>query len=187
VVEKLVDSPRRGVKNVAPTGAGLSFRGAARHLPFFKRGAVSEREFHYRWEYDLRASPQALWPLVSDTNRFNRDAGLPDISTQGAADTNGRRRLGLQKLGVGVEWEEEPFEWVRPFRFGVVRRYRSGPLAEMRVTAELRERDEGGTHLVYDARPRRHPLPGWPRQRAQVRRGLPPLRPARARRAGRER
>jgi class 3 adenylate cyclase len=118
---------------------------------------VSEREFHYRWEYDLRASPQALWPLVSDTNRFNRDAGLPDVSTQGASEAVGgvgRRRLKLKKLGLGVEWEEEPFEWVRPFRFGVVRRYRSGPVAEMRVAAELTEREDGGTRLVYDVRVR---------------------------------
>jgi len=157
VVEKLVDSPRRGVKNVAPQGAGPSPVGAARYLPFLKRGGVSEREFHYRWEYDLRASPQALWPLVSDTNRFNRDAGLPDVSARGASEVNdgvGRRRLRLKRLGVGVEWEEEPFEWVRPFRFGVVRRYHTGPVAEMRVAAELEERAGGGTHLVYDVRVR---------------------------------
>jgi class 3 adenylate cyclase len=157
VAEKLVDAPRRGVKNVAPAGAVLPFKGAARHLPFDKRGGVSEREFHYRWEYDLRASPQALWPLVSDTNRFNRDAGLPDVSAQGPTEADGavgRRRLKLKKLGLGVEWEEEPFEWVRPFRFGVARRYRSGPVAEMRVAAELAEREGGGTRLVYDVRVR---------------------------------
>jgi hypothetical protein len=49
-----------------------------------------------------------------------------------------------------VEWEEEPFEWVRPSRFGVVRHYRTGPLAGMRVLAELRDRAEGGTHLRYE-------------------------------------
>jgi class 3 adenylate cyclase len=158
VVEKLVDSPQRGDKNVAASRArvpGLSFAGAVRHFPFNRRGRVSEREFHYRWEYDLRASPQALWPLVSDTNRFNHDAGLPDVSTQGSSELRGgvgRRRLRLKKLGVGVEWEEEPFEWVRPFRFGVARRYRTGPVSEMRVAAELSEREGGGTHLVYDVR-----------------------------------
>ena len=117
---------------------------------------MSEREFHYRWEYELRASPQALWPLVSDTNRFNRDAGLPDVSAQGSVEAGGvaRRRLKLKKFGVGVEWEEEPFEWVRPFRLGVVRRYGKGPVSEMRVAAELSEREGGGTRLVYDVRVR---------------------------------
>ena len=92
---------------------------------------MSEKEFHYRWEYDLRADPQALWPLVSDTNRFNRDAGLPDVARRRAEAQPGRaarRRLRLSKFGVGIEWEEEPFEWVRPFRFGVVRRYKTGPV-----------------------------------------------------------
>jgi class 3 adenylate cyclase len=117
---------------------------------------VGQREFHYRWEYDLGASPQALWPLVSDTNRFNRDAGLPDVTEQAAADRRAGRRLRFSKLGVGVEWEEEPFEWIRPYRFGVVRKYRSGPVAEARVSVELSERKGGGTHLVYQvwARPR---------------------------------
>lgn len=142
MAEKLVDAPRRRVKNAAQTVAGLSFRGAAQHLPSVRRGRLSEKEFHYRWEYELRASPQALWPLVSDTNRFNRDAGLPDVSAQGSVEAGGgvgRRRLKLRKLGVGVEWEEEPFEWVRPFRFGVARRYRTEPVSEMRVAAELSE------------------------------------------------
>jgi class 3 adenylate cyclase len=53
------------------------------------------------------------------------------------------------KFGVPVEWEEQPFEWVRPFRFGVERRYLKGPVAEMRVLAELQPRDEGGTKLTY--------------------------------------
>jgi len=120
---------------------------------------VAQREFHYRWEYDLSASPQALWPFVTDTNRFNRDAGLPDVASLDTQDTpgkNNRRHLRLSKLGVGVEWEEEPFEWVRPFRFGVVRRYKTGPVSEARVKAEMREREGGGTHLVYQvwAKPR---------------------------------
>jgi class 3 adenylate cyclase len=138
------------------------------------RGGVSVKEFHYRWEHDLRAGPQALWPLVTDTNRFNRDAGLPDVTQQGAGDQavrdqavrNGRRRLRLSKFGVGVEWEEEPFEWIRPFRFGVVRRYKTGPVAEARVTAELSEREGGGTHLVYNV---------WARPRGALGRAVIPL------------
>jgi class 3 adenylate cyclase len=134
-------------------------RPAARTQP--APASVKQKEFHYRWEYDLRAGPQALWPLVADTNRFNRDAGVPALDGGGRAEATAggraaRRRLRLSKLGVKVEWEEEPFEWVRPHRFGVVRRYRRGPVAEMRVAVELREREGGGTRLVYEvwAKPR---------------------------------
>jgi class 3 adenylate cyclase len=117
------------------------------------------REFHYRWEWELQSSPEELWPLVADTNRFNRDTGVPSVenqTTNGTRLTNSRRRLRLFKLGMAVEWEEQPFEWIRPYRFGVVRRYTKGPVAELRVKAELTPKAEGGTHLVYEvwAQPR---------------------------------
>lgn len=115
---------------------------------------MSPKEFHYRWEYDLKASPEELWPLVADTNRFNADAGVPAVEALGMAGN--ARRLRLTKFGVPVEWEEQPFEWIRPYRFGVVRRYTKGPVSEMRVEAELHERPEGGTKLIYQvwAQPR---------------------------------
>jgi class 3 adenylate cyclase len=107
------------------------------------------RELHYRWEWKLRSSPSALWPLVADTNRFNRDAGVPALDERGLGP-NARRRLRLSVLGVGVEWEEEPFEWVEPHRFSVFRRYLGGPLATMRVAVELLPGEGGGTRLRYE-------------------------------------
>src|SRR5229473_3150085 len=98
---------------------------------------MPDREFHYRWEFNLESSP---------TN----SEGLK----------NARRRLRLSALGIPVEWEEQPFEWVRPSRFGVVRRYTKGPIAELRVRVELTPtRPEHvspdpfqteGTRLVYE-------------------------------------
>jgi adenylate cyclase len=115
---------------------------------------MSPKEFHYRWEYDLKSSPEELWPLVADTNRFNRDAGVPKVEALGLSGNT--RRLRLTKFGIPVEWEEQPFEWIRPYRFGVIRRYTKGPVSEMRVEAELNERPEGGTKLIYQvwAQPR---------------------------------
>ncbi len=114
---------------------------------------MAYREFHYRWEYDHKASPEQLWPLVADTNRFNRDTGVPEVQVSEddrEAKSNGVRRLSLSKFGLRVEWEEEPFEWIRPYRFAVVRRYLKGPVAQMRVQAELKPMEAGGTHLVYE-------------------------------------
>ncbi|MEP6707387.1 MAG: adenylate/guanylate cyclase domain-containing protein [Pyrinomonadaceae bacterium] len=112
---------------------------------------MAYREFHYRWEFDLQSSPEEIWPLLADTNRFNRDTGVPPVeqADQGEEIINARRRLRLFVFGLPVEWEEQPFEWIRPFRFGVVRRYRKGPMAEMRVLAELAPQDNGGTHLTF--------------------------------------
>jgi len=113
---------------------------------------MRQREFYYRWEWLLQASPQALWPLVSDTNRLNRNAGMPPVENRHgdeASLTNARRRLRCFRLGVALEWEAEPYEWVRPYRFGVVCRYSRGPIAETRVLAELTPQPGGGSRLVY--------------------------------------
>ncbi len=107
-------------------------------------------EFHYRWEWWLRSTPEQLWPFVADTNRFNRDTGLPAVHhTESETRENARQSLQFSRLGVQVEWEEEPFEWVRPYRFGVHRRYRAGPVASVRVLVELTPQPEGGTRLLY--------------------------------------
>ena len=58
------------------------------------------------------------------------------------AGSNARRRLRLSAFGIPVEWEEQPFEWVRPHRFGVVRRYGKGPMSELRVLVELTPRQK---------------------------------------------
>jgi class 3 adenylate cyclase len=106
--------------------------------------------FHYKWEWRLRSPPERLWPFVADTNRFNHDTNLPAVRrADDAVQENARQNLRFSKLGVQVEWEEEPFEWVRPYRFGVHRRYRAGPVASTRVLVELEPLPRGGTHLVY--------------------------------------
>jgi len=128
------------------------------------------REFHYRWEFDLDSSPEQLWPLVADTNRFNRDTGVPAVQmvqSENRGLKNARRRLRLSAFGIPVEWEEQPFEWIRPTRFGVVRRYSKGPIAELRVVVDLTPRNKPndlpmaahrlvGTKMIYQvwARPR---------------------------------
>jgi class 3 adenylate cyclase len=107
-------------------------------------------EFHYKWEWRLRSSPELLWPFVADTNRFNRDTGLPSVRrADDAVQGNARQNLLFSKLGVRVEWEEEPFEWVHPNRFGVHRRYSAGPVASTRVLVELEALPQDGTQLMY--------------------------------------
>lgn len=123
------------------------------HFAFaFACGPMPYRELHYTWEYSLKANPEELWPFVADTNRFNRDTGVPAVAepeTRRSRLQNARQRLRLSIYGMAIEWEEQPFEWVRPFRFGVVRNYTRGPMVELRALAELTPRPEGGTTLKY--------------------------------------
>ncbi|HEU5236147.1 MAG TPA: adenylate/guanylate cyclase domain-containing protein [Pyrinomonadaceae bacterium] len=122
-----------------------------------RQRSVMPKEFHYRWEFDLESSPEQLWPLVSDTNRFNRDTGVPSVEILNPqAGANARRTLRLSAFSLPVEWEEQPFEWVRPHRFGVVRRYSKGPVSELRVRVELVPQANAyeparGTKLIYEA------------------------------------
>lgn len=106
------------------------------------------KEFHYKWVWDFASAPEALWTLVSNTNRFNRDTGLPPIELLGIE--NGVKRVKFKIPLVNVAWEEEPFEWTYPYRFGILRRYRNGPLSEMRVDCRLERLDPTGTRLTYE-------------------------------------
>ena len=113
---------------------------------------MSNREFHYRWTFDLKSSPERLWPFIADTNRFNRDTGVPkiDVEKEEKRRPNARRKVRLSIYGMPVEWEEQPFEWVKPVRFGIERVYSKGPMTRLRVRAELNEKTDGGTHLTYE-------------------------------------
>jgi hypothetical protein len=118
---------------------------------------VPQPEQHFRWIWELRASPGALWPLVSNTDRFNRDCGYPAVQVVAPPPGTGRRitnarRLRASTLGRPVEWEEIAFESVEPVRFGVERHYLSGPLAWVVWWCGLAPRADGGTTLTYDMR-----------------------------------
>ena len=110
---------------------------------------------HFRWSWDLASPPEALWPLVSNTDRFNRDCGYPPItvvpppSAQAATLTNARR-IRVTLLGMVIEWDELAFEWIENRRYAVDRTYYSGPVAKMVMFCELHPRAGGGTTLIYD-------------------------------------
>ncbi len=110
------------------------------------------REYYYLFQQQLKASPEQYWPLFADTNRFNKDTGLDKLQNLGKDDPtlhNAKRRLRFFRLGVPVTWIEEPFEWVKPHRFGVVRHYLTGPVSIMRVLGELTPLEGGGSDLKY--------------------------------------
>ena len=109
------------------------------------------REFHFQWTFEFQATPDELWPLIADTNRFNRDTRVPrlEIDSGNKRMPNARRRMRFSIYGMPIEWEEQPFEWVKPYRFGVERIYSKGPMAQMKVLAELTPIESGRTKLTY--------------------------------------
>ncbi|MCC6297738.1 MAG: adenylate/guanylate cyclase domain-containing protein [Anaerolineales bacterium] len=107
------------------------------------------KEFTFNWQWDVKSPPEAIWSLAADTNRFNRDTGQPEIEL--LSNVKGTKLARMKIPIFRVEWEEEPFEWTYPYSFGIVRRYRRGPIDEIRVNAQFAPLPDGGTRISYQS------------------------------------
>lgn len=115
---------------------------------------MPEAPTHYSWTWDLASSPEELWPLVSNTDRFNRDCGFPSVALVPPAEITGQHSLDAQRLrtnhlGLVIEWDERPFEWVINRSFGVERLFLHGPFSRISAHCELSPRHPTGTRLIY--------------------------------------
>jgi class 3 adenylate cyclase len=103
------------------------------------------------------ADLEALFDVVGDTDRLNRESGLPEIVFRSEDDG---RKIVRSPLGpLTLEYAEHPWEWVRPERIHVRREYKNGPLTTLDVHftfASDGSKNEVAVRL--DARPR--PLMG---------------------------
>ncbi|HEV2969985.1 MAG TPA: protein kinase [Pirellulales bacterium] len=112
------------------------------------------RLFRSDFVWDLQASPEQLWPYVSNTERLNRAVGLPSVTYQTQFDADrGPRKFGAFSLaGMNIAWEEHPFEWVEGQRMGILREFTRGPFKWFLSIVELLPRPEGGTRLKHIVR-----------------------------------
>ena len=119
------------------------------HPAFPSADAKDIMSFDFVWE--LRNSPDKLWPHVSNTERLNRAIGLPAVEyTTTANEQGGSHRFGrFRKLGMAIGWQEHPFEWIEGRRMGVLREYHEGPLKWFTSVVELTPRSGGGTTLTH--------------------------------------
>ncbi len=108
--------------------------------------------FDFVWE--LRNSPEQLWPHVSNTERLNRAIRLPAVEyTATANERGGSHRFGrFRKMGMTIGWQEHPFEWIEGRRMGVLREYNEGPIKWFTSVVELTPRSGGGTTLSHRIR-----------------------------------
>jgi len=98
---------------------------------------------------DLASSPADVWPLLVDTDRLNRLLGMAPVAYrpfEGTHHDASRFLADTRMGGFGVTYEEFPYEWEHPKRFGVYRKFVRGPLAWLRMRWTLEPKD-GGTHL----------------------------------------
>lgn len=121
-------------------------------LPDAKDPAIREVSF----TMDLQASPQQLWPYLSDSDRLNRLVGLPAPTYEVKGVTSygeGSRKAGYSVNGLDLEWDEAPFEWVEGRRWGSLRVFEKGSMKWLLVDVELEKLHEGkGTRVTYRIR-----------------------------------
>jgi len=101
----------------------------------------------YAFEWDLKSSPDQLWPYVSNTEKMNRAAGLPpvhfEIESVKNEGTTGHQRVA----GLNLKWKEHPYEWIEGSRHVVLRVFSSGPLRWYVAEVQLERLAGGGTKL----------------------------------------
>jgi serine/threonine protein kinase len=125
-------------------------RGEPTSLDVHPRKPVSDpaRVAQHVFVWNLESTPEALWPLVSNTDRLNQAVGLPPamferVSTQDGTELYGGNRVA----GVDLRWREHPFEWIEGRRWSVLRVLERGVLHWLTVELVLVRGPEGGTEV----------------------------------------
>jgi eukaryotic-like serine/threonine-protein kinase len=108
----------------------------------------------FDWQWDLEASSRALWPMVSNTERFNRAIGLSSVQFDVQPDPAGGSKVAgaFRKSGIEFAWREHPFEWIEGRRMGVVREFERGPFEWFVSVVELSPKSGGGTTLTHQVK-----------------------------------
>ncbi|MEE8123236.1 MAG: adenylate/guanylate cyclase domain-containing protein [Alphaproteobacteria bacterium] len=97
------------------------------------------------WRFDR--PPEAIWPALADTARFNEAAGLPKhgIEQVGQPDGSVRFFARARKGPFELAWEEIPVEWVDAQWFRHLRIFSKGPIRTLSATLRLEPDGRGGT------------------------------------------
>jgi class 3 adenylate cyclase len=106
---------------------------------------------------ELSGDRRQLWCAVGDTERMNRALGLGALSVSPNQDASAARYVvKTVAAGFGLEYEEQPFEFVENERFRVHRRMRRGVLRSMTNEFWLDPTVNGKTavHFRFSLEPR---------------------------------
>lgn len=100
----------------------------------------------------IAAPREAVWNLLADTERLNREVGLPPVEYEFLPrSTGGTESFAMTRLGpLSLRYQELPYEWVRPEFFKERRLFERGPITEFRVLMTLSE-EQSSTRLRCEA------------------------------------
>lgn len=106
----------------------------------------------HQWVWTFDQPPDAIWPLLADTARFNEAAGLPkqDI-TETPQDDGSILFTAVAKQGpITLAWREQPVNWISEKWFEHCRYFTKGPLKCLCARLEI-EPDGNGSRVLYTA------------------------------------
>lgn len=99
----------------------------------------------FTWSIQLASTPEDLWPFVSDTNQIFRLLGTPSVKrtqlTRSAP--KGFIEVTNSRLSSYSLWEQEPYFWEKPYRYGTIRNYKVGVIRQLKYQVELVPNEEG--------------------------------------------
>ena len=112
---------------------------------------INKQTEHIRWNWKLKSRPKEIWPFITDTNRLFKDLKQPSVQQAHITQSvePGFIQLSYNGLNRYEVWEEEPYEWEYPYRFGVVRHYQSGPYKDLKIQVDIKDHSIG-CELVID-------------------------------------
>lgn len=110
---------------------------------------MTPRVFRYHRDWELEATPEALWSFIANTHLVNYVSQTPAV--QMVNETGERPLNGYHRVRASItEYEEKPFEWIRPFRFSSTKRFLKARIFdELGSGVELTPKPGGGTSLHY--------------------------------------
>lgn len=105
------------------------------------------------WNFD--SPPEAIWPILADTVRFNEAANLPKHEIEEIPQPDGAvQYFGGGRMGpVRLAWRERPVNWITNQWFRHCRDFSQGPMASLCATLTLTPQGAGcrGEYLVETA------------------------------------
>ena len=136
---------------------------------------LSMAKLHLERVIEVGVSAEEIWPYVAQTDRLNREIGLPgpEFSFK-PRPSGGTDVTAVAKLGpLTFRYEEHPFEWVRPEWFHVRRVFKNGPVRTVIAGTRIESTPNGARVTAYSD----VECPNWaiPIARVMIGRSLGPL------------
>ncbi|MEQ9309975.1 MAG: adenylate/guanylate cyclase domain-containing protein [Balneolaceae bacterium] len=103
------------------------------------------QQHFFNWTIQLKAKPEQLWPLLSDVNAIFRLMGFASVKKTQLSRSTPKGFLGITnaRLSSYMHWEQEPYIWEKPFRFGTIRHYKTGIFKKIRYLIDLVPNEKG--------------------------------------------